>query len=505
VNGVINIFQKNEIIVRHKDGQSNRSIAKELGISKDTVNKYLKDYEQLMKQLNQETDQTQIAMMQEAICAKPSRRKYSKVCPAFNKEVQTRFNELIKVNDERNQDLGSNKQQLTAALLFRTLIKEGFKVSETTIRSKYREYKQKQKECFIKQWYEYGEVAQYDFHQIKLIINEENKIYHQATISIPKSNIIFGLLYKNEKMESFLDSIVQFFSFCEGAFKTMVFDNMSNVVKRFCFKNEKEYTNELIKISNYYGFKIETCNPSSGNEKGHVENSGKVIRRDLFCLKYKFDSETDLFQYYEHELDKRNSPYMDEFIKEKQFLLALPIHPFQLGRMQYAKANSYSLISLDGNFYSIPDKYVDCQVLCIVYTNRIIIYDDKANLIATHNKKDGRGEHSINIKHYIGTLLKKPKALKNSYALKQAPEILQTIFNQYFSTNPRDFLHYLKDTDAFDDVYEIGMEIGLIKKSKYRRTMEYFNEQLLSDVDKTSIKQLNYTANLFNQEVIQFE
>jgi transposase len=54
VNGVINIFQKNEIIVRHKDGQSNRSIAKELGISKDTVNKYLKDYEQLMKQLNQE-------------------------------------------------------------------------------------------------------------------------------------------------------------------------------------------------------------------------------------------------------------------------------------------------------------------------------------------------------------------------------------------------------------------------------------------------------------------
>jgi galactose-1-phosphate uridylyltransferase len=40
---VISIFTKNEIIVRHKNGQSNRSIAKELGISKNTVNSYIKE------------------------------------------------------------------------------------------------------------------------------------------------------------------------------------------------------------------------------------------------------------------------------------------------------------------------------------------------------------------------------------------------------------------------------------------------------------------------------
>ena len=116
--------------------------------------------------------------------------------------------------------------------------------------------------------------------------------------------------------------------------------------------------------------------------------------------------------------------------------MPLPIHPYELGRLQYAKANSYSLISIDGSFYSVPDKYVDKQVTCNIYTNYLIVYDEKGNLIAEHNKKDGKGEYSINIKHYIDTLLKKPKALKNSYALKQAPEILQTIFNQYFITKP---------------------------------------------------------------------
>ena len=498
---MIKIIEKNEIIIRFKNGQSKSLIAKDLGISRNTVKSYIKDYQESMVKLNNETDATMIAIIQDSICSKPVRKKQKKKCTAFTEDVEQRFSELIKIDEQRNLSLGKNKQQLTASLLHRTLISEGLKIGETTIRSKYREYKQKNKECFIKQYYEYGEIAQYDFHQVKLIMDGKNKVYHQATISIPKSNIVFGISYKNEKMESFVDSLVQFFHYCNGAFKTMVFDNMSNVVKKFCYKNEKEYTDELLKISNYYGFKIETCNPRSGNEKGHVENSGKVIRRDFFCLKYQFENEEELNLYYESELNKRNQEFLDAFIEEQKHLLPLPTHPYELGRLQYAKSNSYSLISIDGNFYSIPDKFVEKQVLCNIYTNRINIYDDKNNLIATHNKKDGNGECSINIHHYIDTLLKKPKALKNSYALKQAPEILQTIFNKYFITNPRQFLHYLKDTNAFnDDLYELGIEVGVIKKSKYRNTQEHFKEFSHNDIENLSIKQLNYASIMFGQE-----
>jgi len=500
---VISIIQKNDVIVLHKKRHSIKSIAKELGISRNTIRSYIREYQTNLEQLSNESDTVKIKLLQEAICSKPMRKKAPKHCIAFTREVEQRFNELIKLDEKRNETLGKNKQQVTAALLHRTLVSEGFKVGESTIRAKFREYKQKQNECFVKQFYEYGDIAQYDFHQVKLVINNLIKIYHQATISIPKSNIIFAVLYTNEKMENFLDSIVQFFHFCRGVFRKMIFDNMSNVVKRFLFKNEKEYTDNLLKISNYYGFKIETCNPRSGNEKGHVENSGKVIRRDFFCFKYQFDSEEELYEYFEYKLAERNQPYMEEFEKEQQYLLPLSPHSYELGRLQKAKVDSYSLISIDGNFYSVPDKYVNKVVICNIYTKYLIIFDDKNNLIAEHKKKDGSGEYTLRLDHYYVTLQKKPKALKNSYALKQAPKILQTIFNQYFSTKPREFLHFLIETDAFNDnFYELGIEVGTFKKSKYRRTMEFYKESnKISDIDQYSIKQLEQTSDLFGQEV----
>ncbi|MFA7689114.1 MAG: IS21 family transposase, partial [Bacilli bacterium] len=116
-------------------------------------------------------------------------------------------------------------------------------------------------------------------------------------------------------------------------FIEMVFDNMSNVIKRFIYKGEKQLTDDLLKISNYYGFKVNTTNPRSGNEKGHVENSGKTVRRELFSLKYEFETEEDLMLYFESELDKRNKPFLDEFEKEKKHLLLAPVHNYELGRL----------------------------------------------------------------------------------------------------------------------------------------------------------------------------
>jgi transposase len=496
---MVNVMDKNQIISMHKQGESIKSISKKLGIARNTVRRYTREHDLLMEQLSQENDKAQIALIQETICSKPVRKISSKKKNALTPEVEQRIKEMIQIDEERNKKLGPNKQQLTAAHIYRQLKGEGFTASESTIRAYYRKLKDKTKECFIKQHYEYGQVAQYDFHQVKVVIDEKLRIYHQATISLPKSNIKFSMLFRNEKMESFILSLVIFFSFCGGVVRKIIFDNMSTAVKRFCFKNskEKEYTDDLIKISNYYGFVIETCNPRRGNEKGHVETGGKEIRRNLFCLKYKFDSEEELFDYFEKELKKYNQPFLEEFKKEQEHLLSLPVHPYELGRLQYSKVNKLSLISVDGNFYSVPDCYVEKRVLCNVYSNHLMVYDDKNNLIAQHAKKDGKGEYSINILHYIETLLKKPKALPNSYALKQAPDFFQSIFNQYFSTNPKEFLLLLKNFESFDELSKYGF-----KKDDIEEMITNDFGNCLSDIDTVSLNQLHLTSRLFGQEVV---
>ncbi len=471
---MINIIDKNEIIVRFKNGEAKRSISKSLGLARNTVKKYIDEYEHLNEKLNQESDCSIIALIQDSICSKPKSKGHFRKRMRFTAEVEKRFYELINIDEERKEIIGVNKQSLTGTLLHKTLISEGYKVSQTTILNEYKKYKDKQKECFIRQHYEYGKRAEYDFHQIKVQVGNEIKVYHQATISIPKSNYVFGLLYKNENMHTVMDSIIKFINHCGGVFEEMVFDNMSTVVKRFVLNGEKQYTDEIIKLSNYYGFKITTCNARSGNEKGHVENSGKTVRKNLFSLRYKFASEDELFNYYHSEIIKFNEKSKVEFEKEKTYLNDKPKHDYILCEFENKKVNSYSLISVRNNFYSVPDKYVGVDVIVNIFTDKIVVYY-KALKICEHIKKQGFKEYCIDITHYISTFLKKPGALKNSLALKQAPEELKKLFYNDYNMNSKLFIE-----EALSDkpiITNKGDSIDQISANQLNYITQLFNEQ----------------------------
>ena len=62
-----------------------------------------------------------------------------------------------------------------------------------------------------------------------------------------------------------------------GTYKTMTYNNMKITVKRFVNCTEKEPTDELLKLSLYYGFQYRFCNIRSGNENGHAERSAEYL------------------------------------------------------------------------------------------------------------------------------------------------------------------------------------------------------------------------------------
>ena len=158
------------------------------------------------------------------------------------------------------------------------LVDQGFDISYCTIINKIREKNKKAKECFIKQSYNYGERLEYDFGEVKLLINGSLGTYHMAVISSPAGDFRWAYLYRNQKKEAFLDSHVKFFEMVGGVYKEVTYDNMKNVVTKFIGKNQKELNEDLLKLSIYYGFNINVTNCFSGNEKGHVEGSVKIIR-----------------------------------------------------------------------------------------------------------------------------------------------------------------------------------------------------------------------------------
>lgn len=66
-------------------------------------------------------------------------------------------------------------------------------------------------------------------------------------------------------------------------------------------------TDEITRFAAYYGFAVNTCNARKGNEKGHVENSGKCVRRDLFSLRYEFEDERELKDYVADAMSRENA------------------------------------------------------------------------------------------------------------------------------------------------------------------------------------------------------
>ena len=240
VERVVTIYMKHDIISMHRQGKSNREISRLLQISRNTVARYVNQNKEIMEKIDNETDETKITLLQLELTKKPARKGVS-VKRKFTGDVKRRFYELLEKDKERDRLLDTNKQKITGAILHRILTDEGYDIGVTTIQNELKLVRNKLKETFIKQSYNPGDRAEYDFHEIKIIINGKVIKKYQATITLPSSNYVFVRHYDNQRFESFTDSLVSFFEEINGIPKIMVFDNMRNVVSRFLFNGKKEY------------------------------------------------------------------------------------------------------------------------------------------------------------------------------------------------------------------------------------------------------------------------
>jgi len=430
-------MDKYSIIKLKKQGKSNRTVADLLGINRKTVGKYWNAY--LKENEKLQSSEADVKNIQEEIVSTPkydsSNRKHRK----YSKEMDEALDRILDSESIKTKLLGLNKQHLTVVQIHEELVSMGFDIGISTISLQVREKRLKTKECFIKQQYDYGDRLEYDFGEVKLLIDDSPIKYHIAVLSSPASNFKWAYLYKNQKKEVFLDSHVKFFEMMQGVYKEVVYDNMRNVVTRFVGRHEKQLNEELIKLSLYYGFDINVTNCFKGNEKGHVEGSVKIIRNRIFGPKYKFKSFDEAEQYLQRMLVTLNES-SDVEIERTQLLAYKP--KLELAEIKCLKVNSYSFARVENNFYSIPDYLVGKEITAKVYFDSIHFYANHY-FVCEHKKIDASNETSIDIRHYLNTFEKKPGALHNSFALKSIPG-LKSIYDIYFKGNPRKFIDLLK-------------------------------------------------------------
>ncbi len=489
---MVNIIDKHAIIKLNELGKSTREISRELKIHRTTVTRYLKRHFKLQEKLKTATDRIEILDIQERIVEPPKYNLGRRKSIKYNSDMDAEIDRILEFEDDKTKLLGSShKQKLTVFQIHEIMVSKGFDIGKTTIGIKVNEKRNKKKEAFIRQHYEHGDRLEYDFGEVKLMINGILEKFYLAVFSAPASKYRFAYLYTNQSQDSFLDSHVKFFEMIGGIYKEVVYDNMRNVVSKFIGKNEKILNEVLLKMSIYYGFNINVTNCFSGNEKGFVEGSVKLIRNKAFSKSYSFNSIEEAQIHLEKTLEKINEN--SEIDAEKTKLK--PYKPkLEIGTLVEHYVDKYSFVRIENNFYSVPEYLVGKKVNVKKYIQNIIIYSNN-NLVCEYKKINGYNKYAVDILHYLNTLKKKPGAIPNSKAL-DLNKNLKYIYQKYYTAKPKQFIDILQKYKEKDinEIENILVEIA--------NSPSNMNNIELSELEDSITKATKRQINLITQKLM---
>jgi len=467
---VISLAEKQKIILEAVlKGNSQRHIAREMKISRTTVARYLKAYEKAKSKLVGGGD----LKLKEDIISPPKYDSSCRVKIKLTDDIVEKIQSYLAENEEKRAT-GRSKQQKKKIDILEALRDQGHDIGYTTVCNAVRAIERKKKEAFIKQHYNWGDSAEFDWGEVKLSVSGKLKVVQMGVFTPAKSNYRYGDLYYTKKMENFLHLHAEFFSHVGGAYREIVYDNLRTAVAKFVGRSHKRATDDLLKISTYYNFRFRFCNSAKGNEKGHVEKSIEYIRRRIFSKRDAFSSLDEAREYLRLELIKLNlRPQVlaggrsaaSMLAEEKCYLLPLP-PKYECARTFERRVNKYSTIEIDSCFYSVPDCYVGEFVFVKVYPDRVTAYY-KEGQVASHSRRYGQFEWTIKIDHYRQTFLKKPGALANSLALLQAAPELKKIYINHYIGSEKDFIELLEiiSSKGLDRVREAIAKLESISSS----------------------------------------
>jgi transposase len=445
---MIRMSTKQKIILhRYRDGYSERRIARKLQINRETVRRYLSEYEKARQNLSNAEKEDEVLI--EELVKVPKYDSSNRDSKKFTDEISQEVDRLLQKNEEKRSQ-GLHKQVMKKVDILEHLNDLGYDIGYTSVCNHINRKLVQRNEAFIRQVYNPGDVCEFDWGEVKLEINGQMRTLHMAVFTPAMSNYRYAILFHRQDTASFLQAHVLFFEHVGGVFHTMVYDNMRVAIRKFVGPSEKEPTEALLKLSTYYQFHFRFCNVRRGNEKGHVERNVEFIRRKAFCKKDRFPTLEGSNGWLLGTCNRLNSHYnrdnqgkrpIDLLEVEKRALYPAPPR-FDCGQMEQCKVDKYSVITYATNRYSVPDHLVGKMVDVKVYPENLYCYHENQK-ICEHERQYSRHGWYINLDHYLYTMKRKPGALAGSQALESAPEDVKQTFEKFFVHCAKDFVELL--------------------------------------------------------------
>lgn len=356
------------------------------------------------------------------------------------------------------------KQRHTATRIYHRLVsEEGFKGGQTTVRQYVRKAKLRlgvgASKAFIPLEPDCGKEAEADWGGAVAIIGGEWERLKFFCMRSKYSGKHYVRFYPCERQAAFFDAHMQAFSFFDGIFRTVVYDNLTCAVEKVLKGKDRKEQESFRKFHVYYNFTAKFCNRDSGNEKGGVEGLVGFARRNYMVPIPKAESIEELnekilhncLEYGTHRIDGREKTVDELFEEEKAHLLTIPSHPFSNIGTVDSKVNPYATVVLDKNRYSVPTRYVGYQVKAILGVDRVEVFE-RGKKIATHGRLFGNNKWQLNPDHYLDLLYQRPGAFDSARPIKdwrkKWPQSLEQLRDKFVASHGetdglRDFIMVL--------------------------------------------------------------
>jgi len=492
-----------QVLQLHQGGMSNRSIARELCLYKETINEYIRKLKS-----------NQFAVDELLKLEDPELEKiFSAGSPAY---TDNRFEVLKDKLDYIEKEL--LRKHVTRYQLWQEYRSEhpsGYGYSQFCYHLS--QLKEARHPSAVLE-HRPGEKLYIDFagDTLSYLDRETGEVIpvQVLVVCFPYSDYTFAMALPSQRTEDFLYGLSRALQFFGGCPKILVPDNLKAAVIK-ADKYEPDLNRIMEDFGNHYGFVVLPARSRKPKDKASVENHVKIIYNRVYARLRNdtFFSIEDLNDAIEKKVAEHNQTRMQQkaysreekfLAEEKESLSSLPESIFEVKYYTELRValNNCIYLGRDKHYYSVPYTYIG-QKASVVYTRSLVRIYCNNECVATHPRKVGFG-YSIQKEHLCSThqhyQARSPEyyihlAAKRSFELErlirlnfeeeETPEVLYKRCDGLLS------LQRKTDPVLFEKACRYAVEQGLLSYKSLKRIIEnktYAMEQSAED-DPEEVKQ----------------
>ncbi len=391
-------------VIRHKvlvERRSIRSVAREMGVSRNTVSKYLETSEPVRK----------------VTAPRPS--------PVTDRTAP-RIDEILSQWSGRL----TPKQRLTGSRIHRQLVEEGYQTGITVVRDYLCEKRRRKAEVFIPLVHRPGEEGQFDFFDVTVEEDGDFRRVWKLVLHLPYSGRDFVRLYDSCDQLSFLDGHVRAAVHFGGLPQRIVYDNLTAAVKRRVGL-APELTERFKALVSHYLFEPCFARPGEGHDKGSVEARGKGLRLQHLTPVPRGNSLSEISTALLNEVEatwrerihRDGRRCWDLWQEEQGKLLPLPERPFEARKTVLVSISSKSTVQIGAATYSVSSSWARLEATAYVGVEDIRLVCRGETEVVPRQRRGGK---RISYRHYLPELARKPQAVR-----QVAPELVAELGEPY--------------------------------------------------------------------------